>query len=95
VKYRAQLSPCAAQAFSHLNPAIRKRLKTGLKELAGNPYAGKELQGDLAEFRNCRIKRYRIIYTVVTDENTLKVYAIGHRREIYDLFSEFALNRQR
>ena len=89
MKYRLQLAPSAAEFFSSLNPVIRKQLKAGLKELASNPYAGKELQDDLAEFRSYRIKRYRIVYTVVNGEKTLKVYAIGHRREIYDLFSEF------
>jgi len=93
VKYRVQLAPSAADAFSAFNPAVRAQIKAGLKELANNPYAGMELQDDLTELRSYRIKRYRIIYTAVTGEKTLKIYAIGHRREIYDLFSELIRSR--
>ena len=89
MKYRVQLAPSVAVTFKRFNPEIRKQLKVGLKELAGNPYAGKGLQDDLTEFRSYRIKRYRIIYTVEDGERLLKIYMIGHRREIYDLFSKF------
>ena len=89
MKYRVQLAPTAADAFTRCNPVIRKQLKAGLKELANNPYAGKELQDDLAEFRSYRIKRYRIVYAVHDEERLLKVYTVGHRREIYDLLSKF------
>ena len=89
MKYRVQLAPTAADAFIRLNPEIRKQLKAGLNELASNPYAGKELQDDLAEFRSYRIKRYRIVYAIHDEERLLWVYSVGHRREIYDLLSKF------
>lgn len=79
VRYRVQLAPGAVESFLSLNPVIRKQLKAGLKELASNPYAGKELQDDLAKFRNYWIKRYRIAYAVVDGEKTLKAYAILDR----------------
>ena len=89
MRCRVQLALTAAEAFKRLNPEIRKQLKLGLKELADNPYAGKELQDELTEFRSYRIKRYRIVYSIHDGGRILKVYMVGHRREIYDLFSEF------
>ena len=93
MKYRVQLAPTATDAFKGLHPEIRSQLKAGLKELANNPFAGKELQNELAEFRSHRIKRYRIIYRVHNSENLLKVFMIGHRKEIYDLVSEFSRSK--
>jgi len=89
VKYRVQLAPSAAEAFAALNPFVSRQINAGLKELADNPYVGKELQDDLSEFRSYRIKRYRVVFKVVDKEKNLKVFAIGHRREIYDLFADF------
>ncbi len=93
MKYRVLLALTAAEAFKDLHPEIRKQLKAGLKVLADNPYAGKELHDDLCEFRSYRLKRYRIVYTIYDSENQLKVYMIGHRKEIYDLVSEFMRSR--
>jgi mRNA-degrading endonuclease RelE of RelBE toxin-antitoxin system len=64
-------------------------LKAGFKEPASNPYDGKELQDDLAEFGSYRIKRYRIVHAVHDEKKLLRIYTIGHRREIYDLLSTF------
>ncbi len=94
MKCRVLLAHTAAEAFKNLHPEIRKQLKAGLKELADNPYAGKELHDDLSEFRSYRIKRYRIIYMIHGGENLLKVYMIGHRKEIYDLVSEFMRSKR-
>ena len=86
--YRVQLAPTVAKALSSFHPDIRKQLKAGMKELADNPYAGKMMQEKLAGFRTYRMKRYRVVYKVDEDEKLVRVYMIGHRREIYDLFSK-------
>ncbi len=95
MRYRVLLAHTAAEVFKHLHPEIRKQMKAGLKELADDPYAGKELHDDLSEFRSYRIKRYRIVYTIHHDsENLLKIYMIGHRKEIYDLVSGFIQSKK-
>ena len=86
--YRIQLTPTAAEAFCCLHPEVRKQLKTGMMELANKPYSGKYLQNELYGFWTYKIKRYRIIYKIDNNNKLLKVYMIGHRRDIYNLFSE-------
>ena len=73
---------------------IKSAAKAALKELAQNPTLGKELQADLAGFRSYRFMRYRIIYKVNTIEKIIIIWAIGHRRDIYENFSELLLRNQ-
>lgn len=93
MSYRIQLAPTAAEAFISLHPEIRKQLRAGMKDLAENPYAGKILQNELSEFLTYRIKRYRIIYKIDSVAKLIKIYMIGHRADIYDLFSLFVHKR--
>ncbi len=83
--YQVRLAAAVVAALSTFHPDIRKMLKAGVKELGANPYAGKELLDELAGFRSYRVKRYRIVYTTDAENRLIKVYMIGHRREIYDV----------
>lgn len=85
MKYRVKLTPTASNMFNRLHPKIRKELKSELKNLYHAPYAGKALQHELEQFRSLKIKRYRAIYQVDDESGIIIVYAIGHRRDIYDI----------
>ncbi|MBV5326146.1 MAG: type II toxin-antitoxin system RelE/ParE family toxin [Chlorobium sp.] len=76
--------------FSH---EIKNAAKVALKELAQNPHIGKELQGELSGFRSYRFMRYRIIYQIDTQEKNIVVWAIGHRRDIYENLSGLLLQQ--
>ena len=80
-----KLTPTAAKAFNSLHPQAKKDIKSALKILSEKPYAGKELQNELRLFRSFKIKRYRAIYSVDENSNTIVIIAIGHRQDIYDL----------
>ena len=86
--YCVKLTRTVAAAVVNLHPDIKKQVKKSFKELAGDPYSGKELQEELAGFLTHRFKRYRIIYKVDESEKNIIVYMIGHRRDIYELFTE-------
>jgi mRNA interferase RelE/StbE len=81
--YRVKLTPTAALMFNNLHPTIKKQLKSILKELYENPYLGKGLRDELADFRSLRMKRYRAIYQIDYQNKEVIIYAIGHRKNIY------------
>jgi len=54
--------------------------------LRHGPHAGDDLQEELAEFKSLKPKRFRIIYTVDDEHQMVKVYYVGHRRDVYDQF---------
>lgn len=86
--YRVKLTPSVAEIFSSLPPEVKKQIKTALKGLYSNPHLGKPLQHELVKFRSLKIKRFRCIYQIDDQTKTIIIYAIGHRREIYDVITE-------
>ncbi|MFH0782585.1 MAG: type II toxin-antitoxin system RelE/ParE family toxin [Pseudomonadota bacterium] len=87
--FRVKVTSHANEAGKKLSPEIRKAAKAALKELALNPYLGKELQAELSGFWSLRFLRYRIIYSVDVPQKIIVVWAIGHRRDIYEAFNEY------
>jgi mRNA interferase RelE/StbE len=90
--YRVKLTPTAVRMFNSLHPTIKKRLKCGLRELYRHPYCGKALRNELVRFRSLKIKRCRIIYQVDDRNKVAVVYALGHRRDIYEIVTELFTN---
>lgn len=89
--YQVKITVFANNAAKKLSPEIKKAAKTALKELAENPYLGKELQAELSGFWSFRFLRYRIVYKVDTHKKIIIVWAIGRRRDIYETMSEHIL----
>ena len=89
--YQIKITEFVNSIAKKLNPEIKKAARASLKDLAQNPYLGKELQAELKGFRSYRFLRYRIIYQVMAGEKVIIVWAIGHRRDIYDLFGRHLL----
>jgi len=86
--YRVKLTPTAVKMFNRLHPDIKKQLKAILKTLYDTPHLGKALQGELIDLRSLKMKRYRTIYQIDDHNKTIIVYAIGHRRDIYEIIAE-------
>ena len=86
--YQVKLTFFANNAAKKLTPEIKKAAKTALKELAENPFLGKELQVELSGFWSYRFLRYRIVFKADTQRKIIIVWAIGHRRDIYETISE-------
>lgn len=86
--YGIKLTSSAAETFKRLPPEVKKQIKAALKALYKTPHLGKSLQNELAGFRSFKIKRFRCIYQIDDQTETLIVYAIGHRRDIYEVIAE-------
>jgi mRNA-degrading endonuclease RelE of RelBE toxin-antitoxin system len=83
---RVKFTPEAAKLLKNIHPESKKLIKAALIELRQNPFLGDDLQEELSEFKSYKSKRYRILYNLNEDENTIQVYYIGHRRDVYDQF---------
>jgi mRNA interferase RelE/StbE len=82
--YQVKVTAFANERGKQLSPEIKKAAKAALKELTQNPDLGKELQAELSGFKSYRFMRYRIVYKVDTENKHVVVWAIGHRRDIYE-----------
>ena len=85
-EYRVLLTPEAARLIAHLHPEIKKIIRDSLKVLQKEPYSGDDLHEELAGFKSFKPKRYRILYTVDDENRTIRIYYVGHRRDVYDQF---------
>ena len=90
--YQVKITPFANNAGKKFSPEIRKAAKAALKRLAENPFLGKELQAELNGFWFYRFLRYRIVFKADTEKKTIVVWAIGHRRDIYENLGDHFLN---
>lgn len=86
--FGVKLAVSVAEQVSKLHPDLKQELRVAVREISANPYLGKALQEDLQGFLSFRFKRYRIIYRVEDAEQTVTIYMFGHRRDVYELFSE-------
>lgn len=93
--YAVKFTRTVANKASTLHPDIKKQIRSAIKEISKEPYSGKEFQEELSGFLGYRFKRYRIIYQVNDIDKTIIVYMFGHRRDVYQLFSELVINQKK
>ena len=92
--YIVKFTRTVADKVNTLHPDIKKQIRSAIKEISKEPYSGKELQVELYGFLSYRFKRYRVIYQVNDIDKIIIVYMFGHRRDVYELFSELVINRK-
>ncbi|MBU0674865.1 MAG: type II toxin-antitoxin system RelE/ParE family toxin [Proteobacteria bacterium] len=88
MSYAVRFTRTVADKVANFHPDIKKSLRAAIKEISREPYAGKELQEELFGFLSYRFRRYRVIYQVNEEGKEVLIYTIGHRRDVYELFSE-------
>ncbi|MDP2940407.1 MAG: type II toxin-antitoxin system RelE/ParE family toxin [Candidatus Omnitrophota bacterium] len=84
--YNVEISPVALKFLERLeksNRNISQRLVRTIDSLKTNPFIGKKLLGELANFRSLRMGEYRIIYLIIKKRVLIQVVKIAHRREVY------------
>jgi mRNA interferase RelE/StbE len=90
--YQVKITSFANNVGKKFSPEIKEAAKAALKELAQNLNLGKELQAELSGFLSYRFMRYRIIFKADTTNKIIVVWAIGHRRDIYENLGEHLLS---
>ena len=71
-------------------PNLPKTVKTLIKEaiderLTKDPIAfGKPLRFNLKGYRRLRVSDYRIVYWIDDEQKQVKIFAIKHRKDVYE-----------
>jgi len=82
--FRPDIPPHVAQVIRHLAPDLKRSVKQALRALSLDPFSGEPLLRELAGLRKYRVRRFRIVYGINRERRLLRIFAVGHRREIYE-----------
>lgn len=82
--YEVRVARSADKDIQALPSEIRKRVEDAIRGLASNPFPSgcEKLQGERNRWR-LRVGKYRIIYSVDTEQRILRVEKIRLRSEAY------------
>jgi mRNA interferase RelE/StbE len=82
--YELLLSKQAEKDLKRLPPEIFRRIIRELRGLADvpRPPGCRKLSGSERDYR-IRIGDYRVLYEILDDLRQVKVYRVGHRRDVY------------
>ncbi|MDJ0271448.1 MAG: type II toxin-antitoxin system RelE/ParE family toxin [Candidatus Caldarchaeum sp.] len=82
-KYRLIATSRFEKSFLKMDKQTKLRIDEQLRILEKDPYAGKQLHGDLKGKYSLRIGDYRVIYVINQREKAVYLLDIGHREAIY------------
>ena len=88
--YRLLYSETSRNQIRKLHPELKSIIRSRLDSLRGRPLIGKKLERELSGYRSLRARRFRIIYKLNDDTKTIEIHYVGHRKDIYELFTEKA-----
>lgn len=77
------LSKNATKQFKHLPKTEQSKIRKKLIALKEDPYAGKQLSGDLSGLFSFRAWPHRIIYEINKKKKIVEVSKIVHRQGAY------------
>lgn len=81
--YSVVFSKKAKKDYDRLPAKDQIRVESVIELLEMDPFSGKKMQGDMAEYYTVRLWPYRILYTIERNIVTVTVVAIGHRKDVY------------
>ncbi len=84
VEYRLRVPDETASFLRKFHPEIKRHIRKALEMIVHDPFCGKALKNDLEGMRSFRVKRYRLIYRVVSGVKEIEIIAIGPRKNIYE-----------
>lgn len=82
-RYRIVFAPIAEKQFLQLGKVVRIRVAQAIAKLADDPFLGKQLKGELSEYRSYRVGDYRVVYYVRQRVVQVEIIRIAHRKEVY------------
>jgi mRNA interferase RelE/StbE len=85
-KFGMRYTPETSRLLSKLHPENKKLIRPALDDLQKNPYAGNDLYEELYGFKSFKLKRYRVLYNIDEEDNIIRIFHIGHRRDVYEQF---------
>lgn len=82
--YRPDMPPHVTEIIRHLPPDVKRSIKQALKFLSADPFSGAPLIRELSGLWKFKVRRFRIIYELDRKARIIRIFAIGHRREVYE-----------
>jgi mRNA interferase RelE/StbE len=82
--YRPDIPPHVAEIVRHLPPDVKGSIKQALRSLSADPFSGTPLMRELSGLWRFKVRRFRIIYQFDRKARVMRIFAIGHRREVYE-----------
>ncbi len=82
--YRPDIPQHVADIIRHLPPDVKRSVKQALRSLSADPFAGAPLMRELSRLWRFKVRRFRIIYELDRKARIIRIFAIGHRREVYE-----------
>jgi len=86
--YRPDIPPHIADIIRHLPPELKRGVKQALRTLSSDPFAGTPLIGELAGLWRIKVRRFRVVYELDRKARVVRIFAIGHRREVYEQIAD-------
>ncbi len=88
MSYQLLYSETSRKQIRKLHPQIKPVVKSKIEKLQENPFSGKWLEKELSGYLSMKAKRFRVIYKVRDNDQTVEIHYVGHRKDIYELFKE-------
>ena len=82
-KYKIIFAPVAERQFKRLDYSIQIRVGRAIAKLAFDPSLGKQLKGELKDYRSLRVGDWRVIYFIYHSKIQIEIIRVAHRREVY------------
>ena len=76
--------PHVAEIIRHLPPDVKRSVKQALRSLSADLFSGAPLMRELSGLWRFKVRRFRIVYELERKARIIRVFAIGHRREVYE-----------
>jgi mRNA interferase RelE/StbE len=92
--YRPAFRAPAAEVLRRLPPAIKRALKSAIREVVANPLSGEPLHGELEGLWKYRVRSFRLIYQLDGASRLVNVLALGERRSIYEEVAELLRSQE-
>jgi len=93
--WRVEIPPHVAGAMRHLPPEVKRGVKAALRAIVADPFIGEPLRRDLEGLWKYRVRRYRLVYTADRADRLVRIFAVGHRRGIYEEVADRVRRRGR
>ena len=83
--YKLLYSETSRDQTRSLRPEMKAIIES--RTIKENPFVGKSLERELSGYRSLRARRFRVIYRVREKQQVVEIHLVGHREDIYQLFS--------
>ena len=82
--YHLDIPLHVAEIIRHLPPDLKRAIKAALHALGRDPAIGEPFVRELEGLWKYRVRRFRIVYSVNRGKRVVRIFAVGHRRTIYE-----------